>query len=107
MTSTEITELKFNEPVEIDDGIFGLKLALPFALDHVHCWLIDDGDHWTIIDTGVDNAETRAVWQGLIEGFLAGKPVGRLLYTHFHPRSFRPWRLARAPHRCAGPHEPA
>ena len=85
MTQPTLPELTFNEPVKVTDDIFGLKLPLPFALDHVHCWLIDDGDGWTIIDTGVNNPETRATWETALTGLMAGKPVNRLLLTHFHP----------------------
>jgi glyoxylase-like metal-dependent hydrolase (beta-lactamase superfamily II) len=72
-------------PVEVLPGILWLRLALPFALDHVNLWLIDDGDGWTAIDTGVADAPTKAIWSGLLDGGLGGRPLRRLLVTHFHP----------------------
>ena len=72
-------------PVEVTDGIFWLRLKLPFALDHVNVWIVDDGDGWTLIDTGLGDERTKAIWQGLAVGFLAGRPVRRILATHFHP----------------------
>ncbi|MGA0882884.1 MAG: MBL fold metallo-hydrolase, partial [Burkholderiaceae bacterium] len=41
----------------IADRIFWLRMPLPFALDHINLWLIDDeldGQRgWTVVDTGV------------------------------------------------------
>jgi glyoxylase-like metal-dependent hydrolase (beta-lactamase superfamily II) len=75
----------FGEPVEIAPGILWLRLPLPFALDHVNVWLLDDGDGWTLIDAGVRDDRTLALWQGLLGGALAGKPIRRIIATHFHP----------------------
>ncbi|MGE5516921.1 MAG: MBL fold metallo-hydrolase [Bacteroidota bacterium] len=66
---------------EISPGIHWLRMALPFALDHINLWLLQDGDGWAVVDTGVDDTATRAVWQQV----LAGKRVTRLICTHFHP----------------------
>ncbi|MFO1047409.1 MAG: MBL fold metallo-hydrolase [Geminicoccaceae bacterium] len=68
-----------------DDGLFWLRVRLPFALDHVNLLLCDDGDAWTLLDTGFGDAATRAVWSGLLGGLLAGRPVRRVIGTHFHP----------------------
>jgi glyoxylase-like metal-dependent hydrolase (beta-lactamase superfamily II) len=71
--------------VPFDDGLFWLRVRLPFALDHVNLLLCDDGDSWTLIDTGFGDQQTRAVWEGLLDGVLAGRPVHRVIGTHFHP----------------------
>ena len=55
------------------------------ALDHVNLYALDEGDGWALIDTGFDTKKTRAIWQALFEGPLAGKPVTRVLVTHHHP----------------------
>ena len=72
-------------PVPVADGIFWLRLRLPFALDHVNIWIVDDGSSWTLIDTGLGDASTKDVWDSLLGGFLDGRPVRRVLATHFHP----------------------
>jgi glyoxylase-like metal-dependent hydrolase (beta-lactamase superfamily II) len=72
-------------PRELAPGIFGLRLALPFALDHVNLWLLKDGPGWTLIDTGIANDATRAIWEGLLAASLDGRPITRLIATHFHP----------------------
>ena len=76
---------EFDRPVPLDDGLFWLRVRLPFALDHVNLLLCDDGDGWTLLDTGYGDAPTRAVWSELLGGLLSGKPVRRVIGTHFHP----------------------
>lgn len=71
--------------LEVAPGIIWVRMPLPFQLNHINLWLLDDGDGWTIVDTGVANDETRDLWQHLFETALAGKPVTRLICTHFHP----------------------
>ncbi len=66
-------------------GVFWLRAPLPFdKLDHVNLWILDDGKAWTIVDTGINLPESCAIWQGLLSGFLAGKPVRRIIVTHLH-----------------------
>ena len=70
---------------EVAPGILWMRLPLPMALDHVNVYALDDGDSWTVIDTGFASKRSRAIWQGLLDGPLAGKPVRRVLVTHHHP----------------------
>lgn len=71
--------------VEMSPGLFGLRLPLPFALDHVNLWLLKDGSGWTLIDTGIDDEPTRGFWQQHLESGLHQQPIVRLIATHFHP----------------------
>ncbi len=73
------------EATEVADGILWIRLPLPMALDHVNLFALDDGDGWTLIDTGLSSKRTRAVWERLLAGPLSGKPVRRVLVTHHHP----------------------
>jgi glyoxylase-like metal-dependent hydrolase (beta-lactamase superfamily II) len=73
------------EPGEIAPGVFGVRLALPFALDHVNVWLLEDVPGWTVIDAGLADQPSRDRWQQLLAGSLAGEAIGRLVATHFHP----------------------
>lgn len=70
---------------EVAEAVFWLRLPLPMALNHVNCFILDDGDGWTVVDTGFDTGKTRAMWQAALKGPLAGKPVRRVLVTHHHP----------------------
>ena len=70
---------------EVAEGILWARLPLPMKLDHVNVYALDDGDGWTLIDTGFDTRKTRAIWDTLLAGPLAGKPVRRVIVTHHHP----------------------
>ena len=71
--------------IAVADGILWTRLPLPMALDHVNVYALDDGDSWTVIDTGFASKTSKRIWTGLVEGPLAGKPVGRVVVTHHHP----------------------
>jgi glyoxylase-like metal-dependent hydrolase (beta-lactamase superfamily II) len=62
-----------------------MRMPLPMVLDHVNVYALDDGDSWTIIDTGFASKRSRVIWQKLMDGPLAGKPIGRVIVTHHHP----------------------
>lgn len=70
---------------EVAPGVSWIRMPLPFALDHINLWVLDDGAGWTLVDTGVGNDETAALWDRLFAGPLAGRPVTRIICTHFHP----------------------
>lgn len=71
-------------------GVHWLRMPLPFALNHINLWLIEDEDAdgrpaWALVDTGIDDAATRAHWQTLLDGPLAGQRLSRVIATHMHP----------------------
>jgi glyoxylase-like metal-dependent hydrolase (beta-lactamase superfamily II) len=61
------------------------RFPLPFRLDHVNIYLIEDGDGLTLVDAGIDNAASRAAWEALLAGPLRGRRLTRIIATHFHP----------------------
>ena len=69
------------EALELLPGLRWLRMPLPFALDHVNLWLLQDEGGWTAVDTGFDVAPIRAAWDHV----LPEHPLVRLLVTHFHP----------------------
>lgn len=84
----------FNDPpeagtgLEVAPGIFWLRMPLPFALDHINLWLLEDGDGFTIVDTGIARDEVKTVWRTLFSGLMSGRSVKRVVSTHFHPDHF-------------------
>jgi glyoxylase-like metal-dependent hydrolase (beta-lactamase superfamily II) len=66
-------------------GVHWLRMPLPFALDHINLWMLEDGEGWTLVDTGLANAPTRAHWDQVFGASLGARPVRRILVTHFHP----------------------
>ena len=74
------------ETREVAPGVWWLRMPLPFALNHINLWLLDDGDGWTLVDTGVQNDEIKACWETIeAKHITAEKPVKRVIVTHFHP----------------------
>lgn len=73
-------------PEEVAPGVFRVRVPLPFPPGEVNAWLLEGEDGWTLIDSGVDDAPTRALFsQVLADPLLEGRGVSRLLITHFHP----------------------
>ena len=70
---------------ELATGVLWMRLPLPMALDHVNVYALDDGDGWTVIDTGIASRRGVGIWESLLFGPLAGKPVRRVIVTHHHP----------------------
>ncbi len=62
------------EAIEVAAGILWARLPLPFALDHVNLYFIDDGDGWAVVDAGISDDASRAAWDALLSGPLAGRP---------------------------------
>ncbi|MFD2740223.1 MBL fold metallo-hydrolase [Sulfitobacter aestuarii] len=71
--------------IEVAPGVLWLRLPLPMKLDHVNVYALDEGDHWSIIDTGFASKKTKAIWREIMAGPLGGKPVRRVVVTHHHP----------------------
>lgn len=71
--------------VEVAEGALWMRLPAFVRPDHVNVFALDDGDGWTLVDAGLDNAATRAAWGALLAGPLGGRPVRRLIVTHHHP----------------------
>ncbi|MEM8572522.1 MAG: MBL fold metallo-hydrolase [Pseudomonadota bacterium] len=75
----------FGEAVEVADGVLWFRLALPRLPNHVNVYALDDGDGWTIVDTGLCTPGVRAAWEAILSGPLSGRPVRRVIVTHHHP----------------------
>ena len=71
--------------IEVAPGIRWIRMPLPFQLNHINLWLLEDGDGVTVVDTGVGLPPTRALWEGFFAGELRERPIRRVLVTHFHP----------------------
>ncbi len=73
------------EAIEVAPGVLWLRLPLPMKLDHVNIYALDEGDHWTVVDTGFASKKSKAIWSDAMAGPLGGKPVRRVVVTHHHP----------------------
>jgi glyoxylase-like metal-dependent hydrolase (beta-lactamase superfamily II) len=81
----------FSEPpapgatLEVAPGVRWVRMPLPFSLKWINLWLLEDGDGWTVVDTGIPNSETKSHWRTIFENELQGRPVKRIIVTHMHP----------------------
>jgi glyoxylase-like metal-dependent hydrolase (beta-lactamase superfamily II) len=66
-------------------GVFWVRMPLPFALQWINLWLIEDGDGYTLVDTGLATQEARANWELIFADKLRGKSIKRVICTHMHP----------------------
>ncbi len=70
--------------LKVAPGAHWLRMPLPFQLDHINLWLLEDGDGWTIVDTGIGDAGTRGFWESILSR-PEKKKVKRIIVTHYHP----------------------
>lgn len=68
---------------EVAPGVRWIRMPLPFALNHVNLWLLDDGDHAVVVDTGFGLDEVRAHWSEILAH--DGRPLSAIIATHCHP----------------------
>jgi glyoxylase-like metal-dependent hydrolase (beta-lactamase superfamily II) len=73
------------EAIAVADGIWWIRMPLPFALDHINLWLLEDGDGWTLVDTGYGVQATWDLWERHLAATMAGRPVKNVVVTHYHP----------------------
>jgi glyoxylase-like metal-dependent hydrolase (beta-lactamase superfamily II) len=71
--------------MRVANGVAWLRMPLPFSLSHINLWLLEDGDSWTVVDTGVHLEASEQVWQQTVDTVLGGKPISRVIATHLHP----------------------
>jgi glyoxylase-like metal-dependent hydrolase (beta-lactamase superfamily II) len=73
------------QTLEVAPGVLWLRMPLPFALDHINLWALDDRDGWAVVDTGIRSEETAAAWRSLFAGSADKRPLTRVFVTHMHP----------------------
>jgi len=80
--------------LEVAPGLRWLRMPLPFALDHINLWLLEDGNGWTIVDCGIATGLTKRLWEQNFAARPGGETRGadsrefqatRVLVTHYHP----------------------
>ena len=77
-------------------GIRWIRMALPFALDHINLWLLRDEiedplqpgrtvQGWSVVDCCISRPESQAQWETIFASQLDGLPILRVIVTHMHP----------------------
>ncbi len=77
----------------IATGVWWLRIPLPMELNHINVWLLEHGDGWMLVDTGMAEEVCREAWIRLEQDALAGRPLRRIFVTHDHPdhMGLAPW----------------
>jgi glyoxylase-like metal-dependent hydrolase (beta-lactamase superfamily II) len=75
---------ELGELLTVVPGIRWARLPLPFRLNHVNVWILQEPDGFSIVDCGVDTLEMRSLWETMLSGPLAGSVARRLIATHGH-----------------------
>ncbi len=70
---------------DIAPGIRWLRLPLPYRLDHVNIYLIENAGGWTAVDSGLGDDACKAAWEAALAGPLKGQGLRSLIVSHFHP----------------------
>lgn len=66
-------------------GIEWLRLPLPYRLDHVNIYLIENGAGVTALDTGLGTDACREAWIAALAGPLKNRPLQSVIVSHYHP----------------------
>lgn len=65
-------------------GVYWIRMPLPFSLDHINLWALEDDEGWTLIDTGLYSQDCVDRWQLLLDNWPDKRPVRRVIVTHMH-----------------------
>ena len=74
----------YGELTDVLPGLFWVRLPVPLTLNHVNCWLLDDGPGWTLVDCGMNTDDIFEIWDRLWRGLLRSRPLQNLTLTHAH-----------------------
>lgn len=64
-------------------GVQWVRMPLPFALDHINLWLLDDDEDVVVVDTGFAEDVTKRCWDTILDA--DGRRMSGIVVTHFHP----------------------
>jgi glyoxylase-like metal-dependent hydrolase (beta-lactamase superfamily II) len=86
VTPSKLGTQPIGEIALVAEGVYQLKLPVPFPLRFVSVYLVED-DGWTIIDSGYDYPPTYEVWERGASGVGCDlrNDMARIVVTHFHP----------------------
>ena len=71
--------------LKIDNGVYWVRMSLPFALNHINLWVLKDDNGWVVVDTGVASADIKSNWRKCFSGDMNGESVNKIIVTHLHP----------------------
>jgi glyoxylase-like metal-dependent hydrolase (beta-lactamase superfamily II) len=70
----------------IPQGIRHIRLSMPFRLDHINVYLLEDTDGGVLVDTGLASDESKIAWATLLDEMEESHtPLRTIVVTHMHP----------------------
>jgi glyoxylase-like metal-dependent hydrolase (beta-lactamase superfamily II) len=73
------------ESLPVAPGVHWIRMPLPYALDHINLWALEDRDGWTVVDTGTRTEAVTEAWRTLFTKSPDGRSIVRIVVTHMHP----------------------
>ncbi len=68
----------------IAPGVHWMRMPLPYALDHINLYALDDSTGWAVIDTGTRTEAVAAAWRDLF-ALSPQRSLSRIFVSHMHP----------------------
>jgi glyoxylase-like metal-dependent hydrolase (beta-lactamase superfamily II) len=66
-------------------GVCWVRMPLPYRLDHINLWTLDEDGGYAIVDTGTRTEDAAAVWHDVFATLPKGQAPTRVFVTHMHP----------------------
>ena len=79
------TPPEIGSPGSISEGIHWCRHQLPFALDHINTWLLEDNGRRVIVDTGIADNLSQDGWNKILESEQHSSEISKIIVTHLHP----------------------
>lgn len=71
--------------LHIAPGVAWMRMPLPFSLNHINVYGLEEADGWAIVDCGTRTEQTLAAWRHLLAQSQETRPLTRVFATHMHP----------------------
>lgn len=66
-------------------GLVWLRMPLEGQLASINIWALEDGDGFTVVDTGIRSPDTLVAWRRAAEETFDNRTIHRVIATHMHP----------------------
>ncbi len=90
MNNEKIKKYKISNPssnrfLKITEDLYWARIPLPFRLDHVNVFAIKSIDGLVLIDTGINNEETKRNWDSILKNLPTKYEISKIVISHHHP----------------------
>lgn len=76
--------LRTGDVLEVVPGLSWFRMRLPYRLNHVNLWILEDGDELAVVDTGMNLPDSREAWSRVLAERFGNRRIGRVIATHYH-----------------------